>query len=169
MKKNIFALLLFVMATGFMFSSCSKDDDDDSGDNNPPTATNELSFVVNGGPYSNQTFTFKQTANAIYDPAMNATGCSFEDAAGNAAMVAFNGNTTGTYTVTDDNGLAAFLNNNTTIMGLTSGSIVVTTYGTVGNVVAGTFSGMGVVSTNFGAPDTITFSNGKFRAARIAK
>lgn len=169
MKKNIFALLLFVLATGFMFSSCSKDDDDDSGNDPTPTSTNELSFVVNGGAYNNQTFTFKATANAIYDPAMDATGCSFSDAAGNTAMVAFTGHATGTYTVSDDDGLAAFLNNNTTIMGLTSGTIVVTAYGTVGNVVSGTFSGTGVVSTNFGAPDTITFSNGKFKAARIAK
>jgi len=84
-------------------------------------------------------------------------------------MIAFTGHTAGTYPVSNDDGLACFLNNNTTIMGMTEGSIVVTSYGTVGNVVSGTFSGTGVVSTNFGVPDTITFTNGKFRAARISK
>jgi hypothetical protein len=161
MKKTTIALLFIAFCSVIALSSCSKDSDDDGGNDPTPTVTNELSFVVNGGAYTNQTFTFKATASAIYDLALDATG--------NSALLSFTGHTSGTYTISDDDGLGVFLNNNTTIMALTGGTIVVNTYGTVGNVISGTFSGTGVVSTNFGVPDTITLANGKFRATRVSK
>jgi len=161
MKKTTLALMITLFFSATVMFSCSKDSSD-----SPATAANEVSFVVNGGGYSNQTIKLNANGSAVYDDVLDATGCSFADAASNSAMVAFNGHATGTFAVNDDNGLVVNMDNNTTLIGLTSGTITVTQYGAVGSDIKGTFSGTGIVIKNLSDPDTIQITNGNFKARR---
>jgi hypothetical protein len=127
----------------------------------------QLTCVINGAGYSNQTFTFDVAAGAIYNPQENISGCSFANAAGDAAALTFEGNSKGEYEVNDsNNNFVISMNGTNVVFGLTSGKINVTTYGSVGGDVAGTFSGSGIVISS-GAQFNVQITNGVFKAKRL--
>lgn len=158
--KNI-SLLIMVLVP-LLFTACSKD----SSTNPTDPSTYSFSCVVNGGGYSNQTFTFNKTGVAVSNPQEGLIGCTFTDANGNSAIVTFQGTTTGTYTVNNTKNLVTISLSGNIFLGLTSGSIKVTTLGNIGGDVIGTFSGSGTVINN-GVPQNIEISKGTFKAKRV--
>lgn len=155
-------LLVMLVCLPILLVSCSKD----SSTNPTDPATYSFSCVVNGGGYTNQTFTFSTTAAAVTNPVDNITGCTFTDASGNNAVVTFNGTATGTYSINDSETIVGMTFGNNLFIGLTSGSIKVTTFGNVGGDIIGTFTGSGTVVNN-GEEKNVEISKGTFKAKRL--
>jgi hypothetical protein len=165
MKTNSLSIMIIAMIIGVLSISCSKDSTDDPVTN---ITSSDLSFVVNGDVYNNQSFKFAKEGMALYDAAMLATGCEFTDEVNNSALLGFEGKTTGSFAVNDsDNALVVNYDNNTTIIALTEGTITITRYGNVNDMITGTFSGTGVVSHDYNEPTNITIKNGKFSVKRV--
>jgi hypothetical protein len=165
MKTKLLSTMIIMLFIGVFSVSCSKDSTGDPIDN---ITSSELSFVVNGDVYQNQTFKFDKEGMAIFDAAMNATGCEFTDAADNSVLLAVEGNTSGSYAVNDsDNSMVVNYDDNTTIIALTEGTITITKYGNVNDMITGTFTGSGMVSHNYNEPVAITIKDGKFSVKRV--
>jgi hypothetical protein len=165
MKTKQLSIMIIAMIIGLISVSCSKDSKNDPVDE---ITSSELSFVVNGDVYSNQSFKFDKEGMALYDAAMLATGCEFTDAANNSVLLGFEGNASGSFAVNDsDNSMVVNYDNNTTILALTQGTITITKYGNVGGWITGTFTGSGVVSHDYNEPVAITIKDGKFSVKRV--
>jgi hypothetical protein len=165
MKTKQLSIMIIAMIIGLISVSCSKDSKNDPIDE---ITSSELSFVVNGDVYNNQSFKFDKEGMALYDAAMQSTGCEFTDASDNSVLLAFKGNSSATLTVDDsDNSMVVYYDNNTTIIGLTAGTITITKYGNVNGMITGTFSGTGFVSHGYNEPVDITIKDGKFSVKRV--
>lgn len=161
--KRIFAIFLLPL----LLLSCSKDSTTNPTDNNTGY---QFSCVINGGTFSNKTYSFDVDGGSIYVPGSDETACSFTDPQGNSAQVIFKGNKTGTFNANEEeNAVMIHLISTTELFYLKQGeNIKVTTYGSVGGNVEGTFSGKAIyVNASTGAQFEVTFSNGKFKAKRI--
>jgi hypothetical protein len=158
--KVLFSISLLTFSI-FIFS-CSSD----SSTNQTPTNTTKFTCTLNGGGFNNITITYGTAAGAIYVPVDDETGISFTGATqSEVGTVSFQGNKTGTFTITEDNNnnIALLFAGNTGLT-LTSGTITVTTYGNIGGDIIGTFSGSGTYSSN---DQTVQVTNGSFSAKRL--
>jgi hypothetical protein len=165
MKTKFLSTMIIMLFIGVFSISCSKDSSSDPVNN--PTTT-ELSFVVNGDVYQNQSFKFGKAGMALYDAVMQATACEFTDAANNSVLLGFEGSASGSFAVNDsDNSMVVNLDNATTTLGLTEGTITITKYGKVNEMITGTFSGSGFVSHDYNEPVEIEIKDGKFSVKRV--
>ncbi len=161
--KTFFILTLIIF--GVFFISCS----DDSSSTNPTNNTSGYSFscTLNGGGFSNQTLKYTVVAGSIYSLEDDATAVTFSNATSDGGVVVFRGKSTGTFTINenedDTNGVIITIGG-TQVIGLTSGTIKVTTYGNVGGDVKGTFSGTAINASN---GENVQVTNGSFSAKRV--
>lgn len=169
MTKTKQLLMCFVLITSVIMSSCSKKDD--TPDPDPQLPKGSLTVTLNGSGFSNVTMTFNTTGVAVLEAGY--TGCEFIDAQNNVAVVGFTGASTGTYVIneetSDDNNLVISLDNGTTIIGLSTGSVIVTGFGITGQEITGTVSGTGFISRSGNEPTEIELKNCSFSATRLTK
>lgn len=163
--NKIFIIML--LALPIFLTSC--------GDDNSTTPDGNTGYkftcVVNGGGYTNETFTYDKTYAAIYVPQVDVTGCSFTDGTNNTGVVNFKGSSKGSFTINTsgvDNTNTVLINlvGSNIMFQITNGTIKVTSYGNVNSDVAGTFSGTGKVFKN-GQEFDIEITNGYFKAKRL--
>lgn len=165
MKTKQLSTMIIMMFIGVFSISCKKDSPSDPVNN---ITSSEISFVVNGDVYQNKAFKFDKEGMALYDAAMLATACQFTDAANNSVLLGFEGSTSGSFAVNDsDNSMIVNLDNATTTLGLTEGTITITKFGKVNEMITGTFSGSGFVSHDYNEPVEITIKDGKFSVKRV--
>jgi hypothetical protein len=157
LKGLVYIALIII---GFVLSSCSKDS------SNPiaPLINSKFTCTLNGGGYSNQTITLTNTGGAIYASDENETGIVFSSATNDVGGLVIKGKSTGTFTVDESNYQVTIAMNGKTPLAMTSGTIVVTGFGSVGGEVKGTFSG---TSLNPSTLESVQVTNGSFSAKRI--
>jgi hypothetical protein len=162
MKKIKFYLLTLVIGSALIIGGCGDDNPVDPG---PGGTTASGNFTLNGGGYDNQTINIT-AGGAEYDPAENRTGVALYGVAGNdttTVVLIFPGNQTGTFNFDIDSSFAAFYTNLANYYISSEGSTTITTYGSVGNNISGTFSH---TVSNVNLTDNIEI-NGTFSARRI--
>jgi len=162
-------LLIFAVVTITIFSSCSsKKDNNPVNPGNP--STSQITMTLNGDGYSNQAVTLSNGISS-YSVSENYTAVLFSGKAGSDSLffyVIFAGNQTGTKSWDDNNGVIMYKSSasaNFSYLGITNGSLNVTSYEAVGGKVSGTLSGQIVEATS---SNTIDITNGSFTGSRIA-
>lgn len=154
--------VLFFAFISFFVLSCSKSTTPTNV--NPSNVTLEITFTLNGGTYTNQTFTYDAGGIGVYLSNQNATGLTFSGKTqGQGATITFTGNATGTYSFSSKNAMVIMMADNSQIA-VTSGSLIVSSYGAIGEYITGTFSGSGINST----AQAIQITNGSFTAKRAS-
>lgn len=156
-KGLMFIALIMI---GFGLSSCSKDS------SNPvaPLINSKFTCTLNGGGYTNQTITLTNTGGAIYASDENETGIVFSSTTNDVGGIVIKGKSTGTFPIDEGDYEVTIAMNGKTALVLTSGTIVVTGYGSVGGEVKGTFSGSAIDASTL---QTVQVTNGSFSAKRI--
>lgn len=155
------ATILFI---GLMLSSCS---DNSSNTNNPDNSGNlsgKISFTIDGGQYSNEHIEMNENGGALVEYNGKTTTITFGNQEKNqVVIVGINGTETGKYNIEEDNNSIMLTLSPTNILFMSSGSIVVTSYGAIGELITGTFSGEMKTLEN----DTYEIKDGSFTATRI--
>lgn len=167
---NHITRILFFLAVSFIlipFSGCS---DDDAVVTPTPTNNTEVTFTVNGGAYSNKSFTIQGNSAAVYDPNEKLTGITFAGKEGTkniSCTIGWGGTSTGTRSWGTNNphdSASVEFMDDTYIYSSEQGTLTITEFGAVGGYVKGTFSGS---FSLFLSGQTVTVTNGKFTAKRI--
>lgn len=134
------------------FSSCKKDDDskpiDNGGQNNNggiDYANNY--FLINGGPFNNYKFQFSDTLQlTAFAYNSDSTYLTMKQNLTDLAIIQIAGNSTGTYKWSPNTQMAMIMQQGNEFYSLMCdsttdvGSVVVTSFGSVGKVVKGTLS-----------------------------
>jgi hypothetical protein len=153
-------MYIALVMIGFVLISCSKDS------SNPvtPLISSKFTCTLNGGGYTNQTISLTSTGGAVYNSDEDLTAIVFSSPANDIGGLVIKGKTTGTFTIDEsDYEVSINMTGNFPLV-LTSGTIVVTGFGSVGGEVKGTFSG---TSINPSTLVTVQVTNGSFSAKRI--
>ncbi len=165
--NTIFRFACFATLTlvSLFWQGCSDDDPVTP----TPTSSYELSFVVNGGGFTNKTFTLTGGA-ANYATAEDVIQIAFAGKDG-STDVGFSGFWKGTSTGSrqivyeqNDDTVSCGFTHGQKVYGCTAGTMALTKFGGVGGDVEGTFSG---TFTLFFASETVTVTNGRFKVKRI--
>lgn len=169
--KNIKSILfaVFAFAALSIFVSCSSDKKDE----NPlvPGANSQVTMTLNGDGYSNQAVTLSNGLSS-YSTGQNYTAVIFSGNVGTDSLyfyVVFEGNQTGTKNWDDNNGIILYKSSSSgtkSFMGVSNGTLSVSSYEAVGGKVSGTFSGQ-IVNVN-DTTNTISITNGSFSGVRVA-
>ena len=156
-KGLMFVSLIII---GVALSSCSKDS------SNPvtPSVNQKFTCTLNGGGYNNQTITLTNSAVAIYSSDDDKTGIVFSNTTNDVGGIVIKGKSTGTFSIDEGDYEVTINMNGKTALVLTSGTIVVTGYGSVGGEVKGTFSGSAIDAST---QQTVQVTNGSFSAKRM--
>ncbi len=156
--------LFIVLAFTVFVAGCGKKEA--TGPDDDQITVGTMTFTLNGGGFNNQVITLSN-AVAVYEADEQVTGVGARGVIGTDSIscaVAFPGNRTGTFSWSPpDYGLGIAIGNRA-FYGPVTGTTTVTSYGTVGSTVSGSFSGKIV---RLGTSDTVTVSNGRFSARRI--
>lgn len=157
------------------FNSCSKDETpantNTDGNNNNNNSNLLVSAVLNGGGYTNQTYTIEKGSTppaSYYELSTNTTSIVIVSGDRTVSVV-FPGKSVGTYNFSSTASSApayvtlGFTNTHVLAAKPGSGTITVTAYGNVNSEVKGTFSGTFYDSSN---GNEVTVSNGTFTATR---
>jgi len=169
--KNLKSILflIFAVVTITILSSCSSKKDNNPVNPGNPSAS-QITMTLNGDGYSNQAVTLSNGISS-YSVSENYTAVLFSGKAGSDSLyfyVIFAGNQTGTKSWDDNNGVIMFkstTSGGSSYLGVTNGSLNVTSYEAVGGKVSGTLSGQIVEATS---SNTIDITNGSFTGSRIA-
>lgn len=167
LKSLLFTILAF--ATFTLIVSCSSDKKDD---NNPiiPGSNSQITMTFNGAGFSNQAVTLNNGVSS-FSVSQNYTAVIFSGKAGSDSVyfyVLFDGNQTGTKSWDDNNGVIMYRSvsgGNSSYLGVSNGTLNVTSYEAVGGKVGGTLSGQIVDATD--STIAISISNGNFSSTRI--
>ena len=169
--KNLKSILfiIFAFATLSIIVSCSSDKKDDD---NPliPGNNSQITMTFNGDGYSNQAVTLSNGISS-YSVSENYTAILFSGKAGSDSVyfyVVFAGNQTGTKSWDNDNGVIMYKSSTSgskSFMGVSNGTLTVSSYEGVGGKVSGTLSGQIVNAVD--TTNTISISNGIFSGTRI--
>ncbi len=159
MKATKRLMLIALIMVGFVLTSCTKDS------SNPLTSviSSKFTCTLNGGGYSNQTISFTSTGGAIYNADENVTDLVFSSPANDVGGLVIKGKSTGTFAIDESDYEVSINMSGKMPLVLTSGTIVVTGYGSVGGEVKGTFSG---TSLNPSTLESVQVTNGSFSAKR---
>lgn len=170
--KNLKSLLFIIIAfaTLSLIVSCSSDTEDD---NNPviPGNNSQITMTFNGDGYSNQSVTLSNGISS-YSVSQNYTAVLFSGKAGSDSVyfyVVFTGNQTGTKSWDDDNGVIMYKSStsgNKSFMGVSNGTLSISSYEGVGGKVSGSLSGQIINAVD--TTNTISITNGTFSGTRIA-
>ena len=128
------------------------------------TTLYEVTFTLNGGGYTNQTFTFNSSGGAIYSSQYNVTNISFTGENNQSLQIMMKGNSTGTYSFGSTDYSCSITTKDKPLFILTSGTLKITEFGSLLGNVKGTFSGSGVNTS----AATITVTNGSFSCKRLS-
>jgi hypothetical protein len=189
--KKLFGLLLNPLFLGVLLigmESCKKDNETPVPNPNPGGGTEEkISFTLNGDGFNNQAYAINSSSTSVvalgsYSPTQNYTGLSI--AGNNSAtksittVIAFKGSQTGNFALgANENEDQAHLILQIKDGGVekqyvsteNAGTLKITKYENVGGKIEGSFSGtLTRFDLSTGTPSTVTVSNFKFTAARIA-
>ncbi len=160
-SKVLLALTLFAYFAFLV--SCSKD----SSVTDPTDYTNsKFTYTLDGGGFSNQKFSFANFGGTVYSAEEDQTVATFGTMGNDGGIIGFKGKSTGTFQVNENSETNALVlySGSSQVITLTSGTITVTSYGSVGGEVKGTFSGTGVNSIN---GQLVQITNGTFAAKRL--
>ncbi len=161
--KFIAVYFLFVLILSLLSCSENSSSNDDSDVQITP---GKLSFILDGGEYSNQKFEFED-GTAVYSAAEDQTVITYSSSeTARTVVITFKGNKTGTYEINNNSttvNSAMFDLGESGIIVMTSGSIKISSFGGISSYVTGTFSGIGMTPTN----PSVTVKDGKFSAIRI--
>lgn len=169
--KNLKSILfsIFAFATLSLFVSCSSDKKDDE---NPlvPGNNSQVTMTFNGDGYSNQAVTLSNGISS-FSVSQNYTAVIFSGKVGSDSLyfyVLFDGNQTGTKSWDDNNGVIMYrssTSSNKSYIGVSNGTLNVTSYEAVGGKVSGTLSGQIVDAVD--TLNSISISNGNFSGLRV--
>lgn len=161
-----YLVVILSLSAALVLNSCSDDDDDPTGPGNGGNnQANKISFT--GGRYNNQTFNLTPIAGG-YSVSEDISAVILAGMAGQDSLsivVAFPGNSTGTFTWQDassdeaSSGVIISVSNdpNKWYLSDVTGSTSISAYGQVGQAITGTFSGT-VYSVSDSAAVTGSFS-----------
>lgn len=161
---NVFLGYLTVISI-MLLASCSSD----SSTNSPTNNTSEYGFTctLNGGGYTNQAVKIATVTGSVYVLDDDQTAVTCTNDANEVGIVSFKGNKAGTFQITEsdeNNNLVVITLRQSVYITLVSGTINVTSYGSVGGDVVGTFSGQGMTTVG---EQPVQVTNGTFRAKRV--
>lgn len=176
LKATFFCLVAVIVG------GCSSSDDPNSNNNNGATG---FTIVINGGGMSNRSIAFGTpgtstpgTSVSAFSTSNNATGVTVSggtykiDGQDVTAVITFPGKTSGSFTYPANNvavGLVigSGVGGENFTSGNSSGTILVSEYGSVGGKVRGTFSGSMMYIKGISAPVSVNVS-GTFEGVRLA-
>jgi hypothetical protein len=168
-KLNSMFLSIIVILTVALFVSCS----DKKDNNNPlvPGTNAQITMTFNGDGFSNTAVSLNNGMSS-YSVGENYTAVLFSGKAGNDSVyfyVLFAGNQATSKNWDDDNGVIMYRSTSTgnkSYMGISNGSLSITSYEAVGSKVSGTLQGQIVDVSD--TTKTINITNGNFSSTRIA-
>jgi hypothetical protein len=158
-------IAFFVIALcASLILSCSKSS---SPTDNTGAETLKITFTLNGGSFTGNTYTFDAGGVGIYLESSKTTGLTFSSSnIQDGATITFPGQVAGTFPFGSTATKAVMLinlNSISNIVAVDSGTLVVTSFAsTIGGNIVGTFSGTGKDMKN----QTIQVTNGSFTAKR---
>lgn len=165
-------LIIVVFGLFILFGGCSK-----KNNSNPVSVNNssnsQISFSVNGGGYNNKSFSLTSVgvSAASYISTSNYTIGTVDGTSNKtniSIIIQFPGNGTGTFqwdSTSNQNEVALTLGSISYVGIPGHGSTKVTSYGKVGSVIKGTFSGT-AMGFSGSSVDTVQISNGSFSMVR---
>ncbi len=167
--SRLFITFISILTMGFLIS-CSSDKKDDNNPLNPGTnSDSKITMSLNGDGFVNQSITLSNGIST-YSGSENSTAIAFNGKVGDDSLffyIVFSGNQSGTKNWDTNNGVIMYKSNsgnNLSYMGISNGTIVVSTYGSVGSKVSGTLSGQ-IINTS--TSNTVGITNGSFAGTRI--
>lgn len=163
--------IILLLSAGLM--SCKKDSGPTNPGTDPGPTQYTTSFTLNGGGFNNRTITLQNTVGG-YDADDNISGIGVAGISGSDSVsfaLIFPGSSTGSFPWNDTTSygliiIGQTINQNMYVTLMGQGSTTVTGYGNppTGQI-TGTFSGKFAQVAQ--SPDTITVTNGSFKALRV--
>jgi hypothetical protein len=159
-KSIILSMLIFII---LFTQSC-----------NDPINPNDLkqysfSCIIDGGEYKNYLVSHKIIGDAIFNNFDKETRCSYDLSDGRTIIIVrIFGDSIGDYEIGKDdlNNVEVEIVKDQKALMMNSGIIKVTSYGNVGEVIEGTFSGTGIIINSSWEFISVKITNGKFKAIR---